>query len=166
MSYYEICEKIRQQNWTYVFNDEQKVPYAYKGTEWVGFDNIKSIRLKTQYMMDNNLGGAMVWSLDTDDFDGKFCDQGKYPLISTIKSIIEGTYNESNESDLKPIATTTPTPATENPLLSTIEITNSTNEPSSSLPPTVTYASISDNEKLLINKPIVAASANGSLYLY
>jgi chitinase len=61
LSYYEICEKIRFQNWTYVFNDEQKAPYAYKGTDWVGFDDVKSIKYKTQYLIDNNLGGAMVW---------------------------------------------------------------------------------------------------------
>jgi len=44
-----------------VFNEEQKVPYAYKGKEWAGFDNIKSIKYKTQYLMDNDFGGAMIW---------------------------------------------------------------------------------------------------------
>lgn len=61
LSYYEICEKLNKQNWTYVFNDEQKVPYAYKGSEWVGYDNIRSVKLKTQYILDNSLGGAMIW---------------------------------------------------------------------------------------------------------
>lgn len=56
-----MCEKLLKQNWTYAFNDEQKVPYAYKSTEWVGFDTIKSLKLKAQYVLDNNLGGAMIW---------------------------------------------------------------------------------------------------------
>ena len=30
----------------------------------------------------------MFWSLDFDDFDGKFCGQGKYPLISAVKSYL------------------------------------------------------------------------------
>lgn len=61
LSYYEICEKINKQNWTYVFNDEQKVAYAYKGSEWVGYENIKSVHYKAQYVLDNSLGGAMLW---------------------------------------------------------------------------------------------------------
>lgn len=28
----------------------------------------------------------MVWTIDLDDFTGTFCKQGKYPLISTLKS--------------------------------------------------------------------------------
>lgn len=30
----------------------------------------------------------MVWSIDMDDFTGTFCNQGKYPLISTLKSTL------------------------------------------------------------------------------
>ncbi len=93
-----------------MFNEEQKVPYAYKGTEWVSFDNIKSIKLKAEYIMDNNLGGAMIWALDTDDFDGKFCNQGKYPLINTIKSVMSGTFNDSIIIEPE-LTTTLPSPA-------------------------------------------------------
>ena len=44
-----------------MFNEDQKTPYAYRGSEWVGFDNVKSVKLKTEYLVDNNLGGAMVY---------------------------------------------------------------------------------------------------------
>jgi hypothetical protein len=29
----------------------------------------------------------MIWSLDLDDFTGKFCNEGKYPLLSAAKVI-------------------------------------------------------------------------------
>jgi LysM repeat protein len=32
----------------------------------------------------------MVWSYDLDDFSGKFCGQGRYPLINTLKTNLFG----------------------------------------------------------------------------
>ncbi len=45
MSYYEICEMLSQ-GWKSVWNDEQKVPYAYSKDEWVSYENIESLKLK------------------------------------------------------------------------------------------------------------------------
>lgn len=89
-----------------------------KGSQWVGFDNresydakvfhliipqqvpqhvsfsLKGIHLfgsQVSYLRSRQLGGAAVWTLDMDDFSGQFCDQGKYPLISNLKSqLIQG----------------------------------------------------------------------------
>ncbi|XP_019402180.1 PREDICTED: acidic mammalian chitinase-like [Crocodylus porosus] len=86
-AYYEICTflKTAQVRWMC----DQKVPYAYKDNEWVGFDNLCSYRHKVQYLKDNNFGGAMVWAIDLDDFLGTFCSEGKYPLISELKRLLE-----------------------------------------------------------------------------
>ena len=35
-----------------------------KSIEWVGFDDVKSMEYKANYIKDNNLGGGMLWSLD------------------------------------------------------------------------------------------------------
>jgi GH18 family chitinase len=122
-----------------VFNEEQKVPYAYKGAEWVSFDNIKSIKLKAEYIMDNNLGGAMVWALDTDDFDGKFCNQGKYPLINTIKSVMSGTFNDSIiiEPELTTTLPTTTTNTTTTTSTSTPTTTSTSTTTTTSTSPTI-----------------------------
>ncbi|EFA06698.1 putative chitinase 2-like Protein [Tribolium castaneum] len=80
LGYNEICALYS--DWTETWDDEQKVPRRVKGDQWVGFDNVKSIQLKMQFAKEKGLGGAMVWSLDTDDFLGK-CGE-KYPLLKAI----------------------------------------------------------------------------------
>lgn len=96
-AYYETCEKILKNNWKYIWNDEQKVPYAYSNEittssaapiEWVGFDDVKSIEVKVNYLIKKKLGGGMLWSLDMDDFTGTFCNQGKYPILTTVNVLL------------------------------------------------------------------------------
>lgn len=42
---------------------------------------------QSEYVNQFGLGGAMVWALDDDDFRG-ISGEGKFPLISKIKSIV------------------------------------------------------------------------------
>ncbi|XP_068822222.1 acidic mammalian chitinase isoform X1 [Capricornis sumatraensis] len=86
-AYYEICTFLKE-GATVAWDDSQNVPYAYKGTEWVGYDNVNSFRIKAQWLKENNFGGAMVWAIDLDDFTGTFCNQGKFPLINTLKDAL------------------------------------------------------------------------------
>uniref|UniRef100_A0A671UYK3 chitinase n=1 Tax=Sparus aurata TaxID=8175 RepID=A0A671UYK3_SPAAU len=86
LSYYEICTFL--QGATVHLIADQKVPYAVKQNEWVGYDNKESLTTKVSYLKDNRIGGAFVWSLDLDDFNGKFCGQGNYPLISHLRSLL------------------------------------------------------------------------------
>ena len=32
----------------------------------------------------------MVWSLDLDDFNGKSCNMGKYPLLTVLNGVLNG----------------------------------------------------------------------------
>ncbi|VDI65885.1 chitinase, partial [Mytilus galloprovincialis] len=89
LSYYEICSNINNQGWTEGWLDDQQVPYAYKGDQWVGYDNPRSVALKTKYVMDNNLGGGMIWAVDVDDFND-VCGLGKYPIITTMRNVFNG----------------------------------------------------------------------------
>ncbi|XP_042264034.1 acidic mammalian chitinase-like [Thunnus maccoyii] len=102
-SYYEICTFL--QGATVHWIEDQKVPYATKQNEWVGFDNKISFENKARYLKDNGFGGAFIWALDLDDFNGQFCGQGNYPLISYLRSLVA--------SDLPPL----PSPdTTQNPI--------------------------------------------------
>ncbi|KAJ1137985.1 hypothetical protein NDU88_004376 [Pleurodeles waltl] len=81
-----ICTFLKNgatENWS----SAEEVPYAYQGNEWFGYDNVKSVILKAQWLM-NNLAGAMVWAIDLDDFTGTFCNQGKFPLITALKTTL------------------------------------------------------------------------------
>uniref|UniRef100_A0A8C3BK59 GH18 domain-containing protein n=1 Tax=Cairina moschata TaxID=8855 RepID=A0A8C3BK59_CAIMO len=87
LAYYEICTFL-DSGATQAWDAPQDVPYAYKGNEWVGYDNIKSFNIKADWLKKNNYAGAMVWTIDLDDFTGTFCKQGKYPLITTLKNAL------------------------------------------------------------------------------
>ncbi|KAI4468381.1 chitinase [Holotrichia oblita] len=86
LGYNEICENIGKGGWTVVWDGEQQVPYAYKGNQWVGYDNAQSIALKTEYAKFYGLGGIMVWSVETDDFNG-YCGERDI-LLKTIRNTL------------------------------------------------------------------------------
>lgn len=74
---------------TYVWDDEMKVPYAISGDQWIGFDDERSIRHKMRWIKDKGYAGAMVWTVDMDDFTGSFCGGDvKYPLIGAMRFVL------------------------------------------------------------------------------
>lgn len=89
-SYYEICQFIKE-GYKVVRDPEDRIgPYAFKGNQWVGYDDVKSIRQKSEYIKREGYGGGMIWALDLDDFNGCFCGEGKYPLLSEINRVLRG----------------------------------------------------------------------------
>ncbi|KAI1296888.1 putative chitinase 2 [Halotydeus destructor] len=87
LGYNEICEMFAKEPWTVVRDPYHLAPYAYQDRQWVGYDDIESITVKTRYANALGLGGAMIWSLETDDFHGT-CHGEKYPLTKTINRIL------------------------------------------------------------------------------
>lgn len=65
-----ICWFIEKNGIVSVFDSYSKSPYATKSTEWISFENLMSITYKAEYIKRNNFGGAMVYALNSDDYDG------------------------------------------------------------------------------------------------
>ena len=87
----ELCEIFQKQptQWNLEWENNQMVPYAYSGRQWIGYENEKSIALKADYVKKENLGGIMIWSIESDDFRG-VCGTTRYPLLTIINEVLNG----------------------------------------------------------------------------
>lgn len=100
LAYYEICELLYD-GATYIWDDEMSVPYLIaKGNQWVGFDDERSIRIKMDFVRDMGLAGAMVWSIDMDDFQAKACRGAKYPLVTAMREELMGVSRGDKKPDI------------------------------------------------------------------
>ena len=84
----KICAYVNQEGYKLVYDNEKRMgPYAYKGNQWVGFDDVETIKQKSEYIKNNGFGGGMIWALDLDDFNNQ-CGCEKYPLLKTINRVL------------------------------------------------------------------------------
>uniref|UniRef100_A0A0K8TLZ9 Putative catalytically inactive chitinase-like lectin n=1 Tax=Tabanus bromius TaxID=304241 RepID=A0A0K8TLZ9_TABBR len=88
VSYSELCW-FRQNNMyvNRVFDVETCSPYLYSGLEWISYEDEKSLECKAQYIKKYGFGGAMIFSLNTDDF-ASYCE----PKIPRKKSVSNETF--------------------------------------------------------------------------
>lgn len=87
MTYMEICQRIYQRGWIQTRDSTQMVPFAFSGNQWVGFDDLQSINYKLDYIIRENLGGSMWWSLESDDFRN-LCGHGTFPLLRLAQNVM------------------------------------------------------------------------------
>ncbi|CAH1117288.1 unnamed protein product [Phaedon cochleariae] len=93
MGYNEICLELKNKssNWSKFWDNESRTPFAVSGKNVIAYDDEQSIAEKVQFAMEKGLAGAMVWSIDTDDFLGD-CSAGEdfvnFPLMRYIDKAI------------------------------------------------------------------------------
>ncbi|OWF56543.1 acidic mammalian chitinase-like [Mizuhopecten yessoensis] len=87
--YTYACQMLKE-NGTRVFDKGARVPYVYRGDQWVSYDDVESLTEKAQWVKDHGFGGVMVWNMINDDTEG-ICDgKTKWPLINAIKKTLFG----------------------------------------------------------------------------
>ncbi|CAF0941007.1 unnamed protein product [Didymodactylos carnosus] len=84
LAYFEICQKLRANNWTTEWDHDSQAQYAYYENQWVGYDSLRSATLKVIWAKTLGLGGAMLWTLDYDDYTGLFCGRGMFPFTKRV----------------------------------------------------------------------------------
>ncbi|MGF1734890.1 glycosyl hydrolase family 18 protein [Photobacterium satsumensis] len=63
--------------WEHMWDVNAEVPYAVKGKYFLSYDDVPSIEKKAQYIVDNQLGGVIVWQVHGDiKCEGSFVSYG------------------------------------------------------------------------------------------
>lgn len=87
LSYLEICEGLRRGGWTTVHVSRQQSVYAFRGDQWIGYDDVRTVLAKAQFARAHRLGGVMLWAVDHDDaYDS--CGSGAMPLLAAVNRVI------------------------------------------------------------------------------
>lgn len=121
LGYNELCESFAGSNgWTIVRDPDYLAPYAFNQAErqWVGYDDRESLALKAQFAKSMGLGGMMMWSIETDDFRGS-CHGEQFPLLNTIRRVMDGQDVPIPPSGGGSSAATTKRPSTSRPTSTT-----------------------------------------------
>lgn len=81
LSYWQLIHELKINNnndYQLNFDERSKTPWAINESMVITYDNEKSIKMKIEYAMKNNLGGVMIWSVDQDDEE--------YSLLQTVNT--------------------------------------------------------------------------------
>src|SRR5690606_25043210 len=80
LAYYEVNDLIESGKYEAYWDEVSGTPYAYDASSrsWITYDDLRSIQLKTDFVLEEDLGGAMFWAIDLDDFNND------YPIVTSV----------------------------------------------------------------------------------
>lgn len=80
-SYFEITNFFVKKGAKVVFDSKSSSVYAYSGSQWIGYDDVATIKTKAKFAKDKGLGGYMFWSINQDD---------KNALVGSAQAAVKG----------------------------------------------------------------------------
>lgn len=83
-TYSDLCDFLNLNETVQKVDVQAKVPYAFNGYEWISFENEESVQQKARWIRRNHYGGAMLFSLNADDFRFRCSDQ-EFPLHRAVR---------------------------------------------------------------------------------
>jgi len=82
----EYCNKVQPKGeWVREWDEGMKVPYMYKGDEWLSYEDEESVKAKVDYVEKQGLAGVAVNNLAYDDFDGRCNLPNRFPIVRLVK---------------------------------------------------------------------------------
>lgn len=105
INYPDVCSFVTNtENVTITRDNEAKVSYLYKNKEWVSYDDPQSVMEKAKFIIENKLGGAMIYSLNADDYKGECrgaltrAEIGGFPLAKTVSKTLKSHISSSEQN--------------------------------------------------------------------
>ncbi|ASJ17008.1 hypothetical protein A3L04_07955 [Thermococcus chitonophagus] len=82
MDYWDVADKAKTGEYEYFWDNYSKVPWLYSESKriFITFDDPRSILIKTQYMLNQSLGGVMIWEITADRKPGT----SSHPLLAAV----------------------------------------------------------------------------------
>ena len=141
---------MQSAGWEHMWDVNAEVPYAVKGKYFLSYDDVPSIEKKAQYIVDNQLGGVIVWQVHGDiKCEGTFISYGAKlkqctNLSSPLAEAIDRVFSAGGSLNTAPVLTV---PAAQNVDAGALVSFNvsATDAESDPLSFTVTNATIVDN---------------------
>ncbi|KAK0166541.1 hypothetical protein PV328_004951 [Microctonus aethiopoides] len=81
-----------------VYDKDSRTPYVYKDDEWISYDDTTSVLEKVRWINANGFKGAMVFSLNTDDWNATCDKKNTFPLTRVIAANIIGLSSKNTAS--------------------------------------------------------------------
>lgn len=121
LGYIEICAQLKaSKDWKITRDPRVVAPVAVKGNLWIGYDDAQSLTAKVLFARSLGLAGAMVWSIETDDFSGT-CGGAKNPLLRAIRDALRSNTTIPLPTTVTSLPSTTPAKSTPAETVSTKE---------------------------------------------
>ena len=84
LSFPEVCLLLQQPGTKQYWNHDWSAPFITTQDQWIGYEDVSSVKFKTEFVKERKLAGAMVWAIDLDDVSGSCEGNNKFPLTYAI----------------------------------------------------------------------------------